>query len=110
SLLLTSPLPTHSPPRHPLCPYPTLSRSPRPGPPPRWPPGRQTPWWTSRPAAPDLPPRPQTCPEGTRPAAGQTALQTTMRPSQARSEEHTSELQSRENLVCRPLLEKKSKK
>src|SRR5436309_7821378 len=25
----------------------------------------------------------------------------------ARSEEHTSELQSRENLVCRPLLEKK---
>src|SRR6266511_4544122 len=27
--------------------------------------------------------------------------------AQARSEEHTSELQSRENLVCRPLLEKK---
>src|SRR5690606_39822761 len=26
-----------------------------------------------------------------------------------RSEEHTSELQSRENLVCRPLLEKKAK-
>src|SRR5690606_36225409 len=26
----------------------------------------------------------------------------------ARSEEHTSELQSRENLVCRPLLEKKT--
>src|SRR5690606_41901158 len=26
----------------------------------------------------------------------------------ARSEEHTSELQSRENLVCRPLLEKKN--
>src|SRR5690606_40653372 len=26
-----------------------------------------------------------------------------------RSEEHTSELQSRENLVCRPLLEKKKK-
>src|SRR5690606_40602338 len=26
-----------------------------------------------------------------------------------RSEEHTSELQSRENLVCRPLLEKKNK-
>src|SRR5690606_41755733 len=26
---------------------------------------------------------------------------------QQRSEEHTSELQSRENLVCRPLLEKK---
>src|SRR5215475_15584307 len=30
--------------------------------------------------------------------------------SLARSEEHTSELQSRENLVCRLLLEKKKKK
>src|SRR5436309_11188994 len=29
------------------------------------------------------------------------------RPSRRRSEEHTSELQSRENLVCRLLLEKK---
>src|SRR5690606_39696980 len=29
--------------------------------------------------------------------------------TQARSEEHTSELQSRENLVCRLLLEKKNK-
>src|SRR5690606_41499385 len=29
------------------------------------------------------------------------------RPSDGRSEEHTSELQSRENLVCRLLLEKK---
>src|SRR5436309_10318462 len=32
------------------------------------------------------------------------------RPLGARSEEHTSELQSRENLVCRLLLEKKKKK
>src|SRR5690606_41049297 len=31
-------------------------------------------------------------------------------PRQLRSEEHTSELQSRENLVCRLLLEKKKKK
>src|SRR5207302_11469217 len=31
-------------------------------------------------------------------------------PRSARSEEHTSELQSRENLVCRLLLEKKKKK
>src|SRR5690606_39554108 len=31
-------------------------------------------------------------------------------PAPARSEEHTSELQSRENLVCRLLLEKKKKK
>src|SRR5207302_11016196 len=30
--------------------------------------------------------------------------------AQTRSEEHTSELQSRENLVCRLLLEKKKKK
>src|SRR5215475_15580703 len=30
--------------------------------------------------------------------------------AQPRSEEHTSELQSRENLVCRLLLEKKKKK
>src|SRR5690606_41078956 len=32
------------------------------------------------------------------------------RRAHARSEEHTSELQSRENLVCRLLLEKKKKK
>src|SRR5215475_14807006 len=32
------------------------------------------------------------------------------RPPHSRSEEHTSELQSRENLVCRLLLEKKKKK
>src|SRR5207302_9242243 len=31
-------------------------------------------------------------------------------PANARSEEHTSELQSRENLVCRLLLEKKKQK
>src|SRR5436309_7142251 len=31
-------------------------------------------------------------------------------PGEERSEEHTSELQSRENLVCRLLLEKKKKK
>src|SRR5690606_40102799 len=33
-----------------------------------------------------------------------------VRETEARSEEHTSELQSRENLVCRLLLEKKKKK
>src|SRR5207302_6597277 len=33
-----------------------------------------------------------------------------LRPTKSRSEEHTSELQSRENLVCRLLLEKKKKK
>src|SRR5215475_16227769 len=35
------------------------------------------------------------------------AATTAPRPATSRSEEHTSELQSRENLVCRLLLEKK---
>src|SRR5690606_40447402 len=37
------------------------------------------------------------------------ALRNAAQPRGARSEEHTSELQSRENLVCRLLLEKKKK-
>src|SRR5690606_41892921 len=42
------------------------------------------------------------------PMFGFTLLQTfSSRQSSSRSEEHTSELQSRENLVCRLLLEKK---
>src|SRR5690606_3787604 len=39
---------------------------------------------------------------------GEGALQVLPVPSCGRSEEHTSELQSRENLVCRLLLEKKN--
>src|SRR5258706_2684819 len=42
--------------------------------------------------------------QGERPAAGPPS------PSLSRSEEHTSELQSLTNLVCRLLLEKKKKK
>src|SRR5215475_10749413 len=42
------------------------------------------------------------------PAAGRTRSRSPAGPG--RSEEHTSELQSRENLVCRLLLEKKKKK
>src|SRR5690606_41993221 len=42
---------------------------------------------------------------GVAPGVGTTAT-TTRCPSRSRSEEHTSELQSRENLVCRLLLEK----
>src|SRR6266511_5988461 len=38
-----------------------------------------------------------------------TPWRTCPRPRTSRSEEHTSELQSRENLVCRLLLEKKKK-
>src|SRR5207302_9221958 len=40
-------------------------------------------------------------------AQGLATLMTRVGESQIRSEEHTSELQSRENLVCRLLLEKK---
>src|SRR5215475_14698598 len=44
-------------------------------------------------------------------AAGRSPPHAGSRPqAPARSEEHTSELQSRENLVCRLLLEKKKKK
>src|SRR3712207_8778137 len=39
-----------------------------------------------------------------------TTLWPAFRPLFVRSEEHTSELQSRQYLVCRPLLEKKNKK
>src|SRR5436309_8802226 len=39
----------------------------------------------------------------------QALLDETPTPTRDRSEEHTSELQSRENLVCRLLLEKKKK-
>src|SRR5690606_41110052 len=42
-----------------------------------------------------------------RTAAGAAALRRADRSRAGRSEEHTSELQSRENLVCRLLLEKK---
>src|SRR5690606_40678502 len=43
------------------------------------------------------------------PAAYQTCQHDHFVQKESRSEEHTSELQSRENLVCRPLLEKKKK-
>src|SRR3712207_7702340 len=51
---------------------------------------------------------PETAPEGTSPstAIGSDAMNAS---SEARSEEHTSELQSRQYLVCRLLLEKKKK-
>src|SRR5690606_41400654 len=48
----------------------------------------------------------QRVPEGDRDRAGR---QVRAHDRYARSEEHTSELQSRENLVCRLLLEKKKK-
>src|SRR5690606_39871377 len=45
--------------------------------------------------------------EGPGPAAHTQVVVEHEQPVALRSEEHTSELQSRENLVCRPLLEKK---
>src|SRR2546430_5028633 len=66
------------PPRSTLFPYTTLFRSP--------------------PAA--LPAHPARCPGAPSPGAARCGRET-------RSEEHTSELQSQSNLVCRLLLEKK---
>src|SRR2546427_7845631 len=76
------------PPRSPLFPYTTLFRSWHRSPCPRTPrpPRRQPP-------PPPLPPQ--------RPSP--------IAPCTSRSEEHTSELQSQSNLVCRLLLEKKKK-
>src|SRR5436309_8082594 len=72
------------PPRSTLFPYTTLFRS------------------RSRPGRPRAP----------RGASPRAPASHRLRPSSGlpRSEEHTSELQSRENLVCRLLLEKKKKK
>src|SRR5215469_13316242 len=46
----------------------------------------------------------------TQSSPGPKAVETSCRPGSSRSEEHTSELQSRRDLVCRLLLEKKKKK
>src|SRR2546430_11300315 len=72
------------PPRSTLFPYTTLFRSPNP---------------SHRIASPR-----------TSPAAARNAPWRAVRYARARSEEHTSELQSQSNLVCRLLLEKKKKK
>src|SRR5690606_40691119 len=53
-------------------------------------------------------PSPRSFRPGLRPPA--TSLFRKTPPTPGRSEEHTSELQSRENLVCRLLLEKKKQK
>src|SRR2546427_8062717 len=78
------------PPRSTLFPYTTLFRSRR---------FRRRVQWQSMTGAGGSPPH---CP-----AAGCSSPER-VRP--ARSEEHTSELQSQSNLVCRLLLEKKKKK
>src|SRR5690606_41182189 len=87
------------PPSPPPFPYTTLFRSHRPSTGPRCPDTRSG----IHPARPARPAR------SAREALCQTT-QTGAARSAARSEEHTSELQSRENLVCRLLLEKKKNK
>src|SRR5215204_6754868 len=58
-------------------------------------------------------PRARLCAQRRRPVAGWTAARratrSPSRPGSRRSEEHTSELQSHSDLVCRLLLEKKKK-
>src|SRR3712207_8528406 len=80
------------PPRSTLFPYTTLFRSP----PDRGPGPRPTP-------TPPPPCRPTAAPRPTPPAPPPA-------PAPPRSEEHTSELQSRQYLVCRLLLEKKQER
>src|SRR3712207_7411301 len=83
------------PPRSTLFPYTTLFRSPKP--------------CSARPAISH--PRPRGRAASTPPSVTTPSTASTTRrrcgPSPSRSEEHTSELQSRQYLVCRLLLEKK---
>src|SRR3712207_7072106 len=77
------------PPRSTLFPYTTLFRSPTPS-------SSSPSPWTSR-----------TAPSGSSSSRWSSPEPPPRRRSCARSEEHTSELQSRQYLVCRLLLEKK---
>src|SRR3712207_8255361 len=80
------------PPRSTLFPYTTLFRSPRAGP-------------TCATRAPPSPPG--SCPAAPSPSGWTASPSAASAWSAPRSEEHTSELQSRQYLVCRLLLEKK---
>src|SRR5687768_17795751 len=83
-----------SPPASTLFPYTTLFRSPRSF---EFYRGSLGPWF------PTCPVKGHCCPS----SRGTVRCYDCLRPSRSRSEEHTSELQSRLHLVCRPLLEKK---
>src|SRR5688572_32748024 len=84
------------PPRSTLFPYTTLFRSSARS-------RRKSMRWKKLPASPaGLSPQ--------RPTFIAKNFAVTSRPREGRSEEHTSELQSQSNLVCRLLLEKKKKK
>src|SRR2546427_8329279 len=93
------------PPRSPLFPYTTLFRSSRPAAPPAWArstgaAGRHSSEYVSTATTPRSAPLGD--PYEYTPGGSDN--------SACRSEEHTSELQSQSNLVCRLLLEKKKKK
>src|SRR5258708_26840287 len=81
------------PPRFTLFPYPPLFRSRRPA-------DSAAPWPTA-PSSPASPLRTSASTASNAPAARKSRLKS------SRSEEHTSELQSPDHLVCRLLLEKK---
>src|SRR5262249_59106694 len=89
---------TRHPPRSPLFPYTTLFRS--------WP-------STATSSSSQRGPASARCPQSTPPDSGslRSAIawpaRSSLAPPTPRSEEHTSELQSLTNLVCRLLLEKK---
>src|SRR5690606_42052007 len=87
------------PPRSTLFPYTTLFRSSA------WCPGGRTSAYAAR--APSSSRSAAVRAQSTAPSAARQAF--SFSGVNVRSEEHTSELQSRENLVCRLLLEKKNK-
>src|SRR3712207_7017379 len=89
------------PPRSPLFPYTTLSRSPT-----RAAPGRLS-RASGRPAARSEEPSRQRLPVGRCAGVVRAHQLEQVEELLTRSEEHTSELQSRQYLVCRLLLEKK---
>src|SRR3989442_11174250 len=91
---------TRPPPSSPLFPPPPLSRPPAAGP--------ASPGGARRPVGRGDDAREDAGPARSR--AGQPAPRARRRLLARRSEEHTSELQSRPHLVCRLLLEKKKKK
>src|SRR5207237_6282210 len=99
-LCLSSPLRCPPPPRRPRCPYTTLFRSPMRG---RCAKcsraSRSCSRATREPRAPEAPPK----------RVGLLRTRCAWLPRSSRSEEHTSELQSHLNLVCRLLLEKKKR-
>src|SRR5690606_40032325 len=89
---------THLPPAPPLFPYTTLFRS-----------VLGHPCLPQAPAAGDPSFATALVPDASGARSAALGLPRTHLPREPRSEEHTSELQSRENLVCRLLLEKKKK-